>query len=71
MKNFEHEKILMLAAVDNDATILRDTRLRLPDITFNETMRIDLGGLVGGLYHFGAGNTPGDTVVYVPEARTA
>ncbi|PPR20854.1 MAG: Metallo-beta-lactamase type 2 [Alphaproteobacteria bacterium MarineAlpha10_Bin2] len=71
MKDFEHEKILMLAAVDNDATILRDTRLRLPDITFNETMRIDLGGLVVELYHFGAGNTPGDTVVYVPEARTA
>ena len=71
MKDFDHEKILMLAAVDNDATILRDTRLRLPDITFNETMRIDLGGLVVELYHFGAGNTPGDTVVYVPKARTA
>ena len=71
MKDFEHEKALMLAAVDNDAGILRDTRLRLPDITFNETMRIDLGGLVVELHHFGAGNTPGDTVVYVPKARTA
>ena len=71
MTDFEHEKILMLATVDNDAAILRDTRLRLPDITFDETMRIDLGGRVVELYHFGSGNTPGDTVVYVPEARAA
>ncbi len=71
MKDFEHEKILMLATVDNDATILRDTRLRLPDITFDEAMRINLGGRVVELYHFGSGNTPGDTVVYVPEATAA
>jgi cyclase len=71
MKDFEHEKILMLATVGNDATILQDTRLRLPDITFEETMRIDLGGRVVELYHFGSGNTPGDTVVYVPEAKVA
>ncbi len=71
MKDFEHEKILMLATVDNDATILRDTRLRLPDITFDEAMRINLGGRVVELYHFGSGNTPGDTVVYVPEAKAA
>lgn len=71
MKDFEHEKILMLATVDGDDAILQDTRLRLPDITFDETMRIDLGGRVVELYHFGSGNTPGDTVVYVPEARVA
>ena len=46
MKDFEQEKTLILAAVDNDAAILRGTRLRLPDITFDETMRIDLGGRV-------------------------
>ncbi len=71
MKDFEQEKTLILAAVDNDAAILRGTRLRLPDITFDETMRIDLGGRVVELYHFGSGNTPGDTVVYVPEAKAA
>ncbi len=71
MKDFEHEKVLMLAVVDNDATVLGDTRLRLPDITFDETMTINLGGRVVELYHFGSGNTPGDTVVYVPEAKTA
>lgn len=71
MENFEHEKILMLAAVDNDAAILDGTKLRLPDITFEETMQIDLGGRVIELYHFGAGNTPGDTVLYVPESGAA
>ncbi len=71
MRDFEHEKKLMLTVVGNDATILRDTRLRLPDITFDETMTIDLGGRVVELYHFGPGNTPGDTVVYVPEAKVA
>ncbi len=71
MRDFEHEKKLMLAVVGNDATILRDTRLRLPDITFDQTMRINLGGRVVELYHFGSGNTPGDTVVYVPEAKVA
>ena len=71
MKDFEHEKKLILATVGDDATILRDTRLRLPDITFNETMRINLGGRVVELYHFGSGNTPGDTVVYVPDAKAA
>ena len=71
MKDFEHEKALMLAAVDNDVGILSETRLRLPDVTFDTSMRIDLGGRVDELYHFGAGNTPGDTVVYVPEAKAA
>ncbi len=71
MKDFEHEKVLMLAVVNNDATILRDTRLRLPDITFDETMTFNLGRRVVELYHFGSGNTPGDTVVYVPEAKAA
>ncbi len=34
-------------------------------------MRLDLGGRVVELHHFGHGNTPGDTVVYVPEAKAA
>jgi cyclase len=34
-------------------------------------LELDLGGRVVELYHLGHGNTPGDTVVYVPEARVA
>ena len=71
MRNFEHEKRLLLRTVDNDPSVFADVRLRLPDVTFDDRMTIDLGGRVVELYHFGHGNTPGDTVVYVPGAKVA
>ena len=71
MRNFEHEKGLILRTVDNDPSILADVRLRLPDVTFDDRLTIDLGGRVVELHHFGYGNTPGDTVVYVPGAKVA
>ena len=71
MRNFEHEKGLILRTVDNDPSILADIRLRLPDVTFDGRMTIDLGGRVVELHHFGHGNTPGDTVVYVPGVKVA
>ncbi len=71
MRHFEQEKALMLLTVNGKAAIIDDVRLRLPDVTFEETLRIDLGGRVVELHHFGQGNTAGDTVVYVPEARVA
>jgi cyclase len=40
-------------------------------LVVKEYLELDLGGRVVELYHFGHGNTPGDTVVYVPEARVA
>jgi len=46
-------------------------RLRLPDLVLDEYLELELGGRVVELYHLGHGNTPGDTVVYVPEARVA
>ena len=71
MRNFEHEKGLILRTVDNDPSVLADVRLRLPDVTFDDRLTIDLGGRVVELHHFGYGNTPGDTVVYVPGAKVA
>ena len=71
MRNFEHEKGLILRTVDNDPSVFADVRLRLPDVTFDDRMTIDLGGRVVELHHFGYGNTPGDTVVYVPGAKVA
>jgi cyclase len=59
----------LLPAVDNDPTVFSDVQLRLPDLVLNEYMELDLGGRVMELYHFGHGNTRGDTVVYVPEAQ--
>ena len=71
MHNFEHEKQFLLPTVDNDTTVYGDVQLRLPDIVFHDHLKLDLGGRVVELYHFGRGNTPGDTVVYVPEAKVA
>ena len=71
MRDFEREKQFLLPTVDNDRTVFGDVRLRLPDLVLDEYLELDLGGRVVELYHLGHGNTPGDTVVYVPEARVA
>ena len=71
MRNFEEEQQFLLPAVNNDPTVYADARLRLPDVVFDDYLRLDLGGREVELYHFGHGNTAGDTVVYVPEARVA
>src|SRR6266446_5372747 len=71
MRDFEREKQFLLPTVDNDLTVFGDVRLRLPELVLNEYLELDLGGRMVELYHFGHGNTPGDTVVYVPEARVA
>ena len=71
MRDFDREKEFLLPYVDNDRTVYGDVRLRLPDLVLDEYLELDLGGRVVELYHLGHGNTPGDTVVYVPEARVA
>src|SRR5712664_3690111 len=71
MRGFEREKQLLLPTVGNDPTVFGDVRLRLPDLVLDEYLELDLGGRVVELHHFGHGNTPGDTVVFVPEARVA
>ncbi|MGH8878696.1 MAG: MBL fold metallo-hydrolase [Stackebrandtia sp.] len=44
---------------------------RQPDVVFDSFAEIDLGDQIVQLHHFGPGNGPGDTIVYVPSARTA
>ena len=61
----------MLPAVNNDPAIFEGVTLRLPDIVFDDYLRIDLGGQVVELYWFGPANTPGDTVTYVSSAKVA
>ncbi|OGP68859.1 MAG: hypothetical protein A2170_07820, partial [Deltaproteobacteria bacterium RBG_13_53_10] len=61
----------MLPAVNNDPTIFEGVTLRLPDIVFDDYLRIDLGGQAVELYWFGPANTPGDTITYVPGAKVA
>ena len=71
MRHFDQEKALMLTAVGGDERVLSGVRLRLPDVTFEDQLRIDLGGRIVELHHFGHGNTPGDTVVYDALTKTA
>ena len=47
------------------------TRWRTPEVTFDSFAEVDLGGRVVQLWHFGPGNGPGDTIVYVPDTQTA
>ena len=56
----------------SDPHIWDDVTLRLPDIVFADHLTIDLGGgMVVELHFFGAANTPGDTITYVPHAKAA
>jgi cyclase len=55
----------------NLAAIEAVSEWRLPDIVFEEFLTIDLGGRFVELWHFGPGNGPGDTIVYVPDAKAA
>jgi cyclase len=71
MLDFDGEKEFLLATVNGDHSVYADARLRLPDITFDDYLALDLGGRKVEIHHFGPGNTPGDAVVYVPEARVA
>lgn len=71
MRHFDREKALLLPAVNGNAAVFEDVRLRLPDVTFEKSLRLDLGGRVVELHHFGQGNTAGDTVVYLPQAKVA
>ncbi|MBT5047973.1 MAG: MBL fold metallo-hydrolase [Rhodospirillaceae bacterium] len=71
MRHFEEEKRNLLAPVNGDRGVYADAKLRLPDVVYDKFMQIDLGGRIVQLHHFGHGNTPGDTVVYSPDAKAA
>ncbi|MGE3275000.1 MAG: MBL fold metallo-hydrolase [Vicinamibacterales bacterium] len=46
-------------------------RPTLPQITYRDVMRLDVGGTAIELHYFGLGHTRGDTVVYLPAAKVA
>ncbi|MET7334934.1 MBL fold metallo-hydrolase [Nonomuraea sp. NPDC005650] len=72
MTDLAYEKQTRSANMYGDAALLDEvTTWRRPDLTFDSYAEIDLGGRIVQLHHFGPGNGPGDTVVYVPDARTA
>jgi cyclase len=72
MGDLGHEKQTRSGNMYGDERLLDEvTRWRAPDVVFDTYAEIDLGGRVVRLHRFGPGNGPGDTVVYVPDARTA
>jgi cyclase len=70
MDDLEHEKRLRGESMFADPTTLVGIQgWRRPDVTFDDYLEIDLGGRTVQLWHFGPGNGPGDTLVYVPDAK--
>ena len=61
----------MLPAVANDPTIFEGVTFRPPDLVFDDSLHIDLGGQIVEIHWFGPANTPGDTITYVPSAKAA
>ena len=69
--DMEKRKSGSLGMVAGDKKVFEAVQKRMPNLTFDKNMEIDLGGTTVELHHFGAGNTAGDTVVYVPAAKAA
>lgn len=69
--HMDEEKKFLFPCVGDKPEVFEGVELRLPDLVFDDYLRIDLGGRIVELHHFGPANTPGDTITYVPEARVA
>lgn len=72
MRDLDREKRIRARNLfGNERAIADVTTWRRPDRVFEDRLDLDLGGRVVQLRHFGPANTPGDTIVYVPDARVA
>ena len=69
-RRFEGEKKFLLPLVD-DPDVYAEAPKRLPDQVFDDFMELDLGGRIVQFHFFGLGNTPGDSVVYLPVEKIA
>jgi cyclase len=72
MTDLDYEKKVRAGNMYGDEGLFDlETTWRTPDLVFDHSAEIDLGGRTVQLRHFGPGNGPGDTIVYVPDTRTA
>jgi cyclase len=73
MSDLDAEKKIRERNLFGNSNAIADVKIwRKPDRVFDgECMELNLGGQVVQLWHFGPGNTPGDTIVYVPLAKVA
>jgi glyoxylase-like metal-dependent hydrolase (beta-lactamase superfamily II) len=58
-----------LAAREQVLAEFKDFRVRVPDLSFDQELNIDLGNREVQLKFLGRGNTKGDAVVYLPKER--
>jgi glyoxylase-like metal-dependent hydrolase (beta-lactamase superfamily II) len=71
MTDLGDEKHARQESMYGDRSLDTVLRWRLPDLVFDRRLEIDLGGRMVELWHFGPGNGPGDTIVYVPDVKLA
>ncbi len=59
-----------MASMGSLALELKGSKLLLPSVTFDSSLDLDLGHREVRIMHLGRGNTAGDAVIYVPDAKT-
>ena len=57
------------AASDTVSAEFRDLKVKVPEITFDQELDVDLGSREVQLKYLGRGNTVGDAVAYLPKER--
>jgi glyoxylase-like metal-dependent hydrolase (beta-lactamase superfamily II) len=61
----------MRGTVNGDLSVFNGVELRLPDVGFDTVWAVDLGGRIVEMHWFGAGMSPHDSVVYLPNEKIA
>lgn len=67
-EKFEDDRRFMIGLMDKGKGIER-VQARSADITVADMISVDLGGRVVEVRHFGFAQTPGDLVIWAPEAK--
>ena len=59
----------LIALFEEDNVPAAERAARLPDVTYRESMTLNLGGKEIQIIHNGPAHTRGDSIVFVPEDR--
>jgi hypothetical protein len=57
------------AASDAVSAEFQDLKVKVPDLTFDHDLQVDLGNREVQLKYLGRGNTVGDAIAYLPKER--
>jgi cyclase len=67
-ENFEDDRRFMIGLMGSGKGIER-VQARAADITVSDMISVDLGGRIVEVHHFGFAQTPGDLVIWAPDAK--